>query len=238
MKLKNLTNDMFMKWYSNFSFLKFSSWIFICTYMPYRDLKSRCMYLCLSRVRVCAWFRNCETSFKNLHWGNHTIFDGAVLQACVEYGFFYLVNHGVEKELLQKVFDESRKFFSLPVEEKMKSSRKEHRGYTPLYAEKLDLTTSSKGDLLFLLFSFDVNVRQSYSEVFWEGKGREAIRGEWKRRLTSHISSFCSNIDTSSIIAQFGVSRICLGDIFSFFNFSNKGEDMIVFAPSLPFLFL
>ncbi|XP_028772916.1 2-oxoglutarate-Fe(II) type oxidoreductase hxnY [Neltuma alba] len=69
-----------------------------------------------------------------------------IRQACTEYGFFYLVNHGVEKELLQKVFDQSRKFFLLPVEEKMKYPRKEHRGYTPLYAEKLDATSGSKGD--------------------------------------------------------------------------------------------
>ncbi|KAF7810077.1 2-oxoglutarate-Fe(II) type oxidoreductase hxnY-like [Senna tora] len=70
----------------------------------------------------------------------------SIRQACIEYGFFYLVNHGVEKELLHKVFDESKKFFSLPIEEKMKSARKEHRGYTPLYAEKLDPISASKGD--------------------------------------------------------------------------------------------
>lgn len=64
-------------------------------------------------------------------------------QACLDYGFFYLVNHGVEDALLERVFDESRKFFSLPIEEKMKLARKEHRGYTALYAEKLDPTASS-----------------------------------------------------------------------------------------------
>ncbi|XP_054810068.1 2-oxoglutarate-Fe(II) type oxidoreductase hxnY isoform X2 [Prosopis cineraria] len=70
-----------------------------------------------------------------------------IRQACTEYGFFYLMNHGVEKELLQKVFEESRNFFLLPLEEKMKYSRKQHRGYTPLYAEKLDPTLGiSKGD--------------------------------------------------------------------------------------------
>ncbi|KAF2299100.1 hypothetical protein GH714_030631 [Hevea brasiliensis] len=66
--------------------------------------------------------------------------------ACVEYGFFYLVNHGVEEELLARVFEESRKFFSLPLAAKMNLLRKEHRGYTPLYAENLDPSSSSKGD--------------------------------------------------------------------------------------------
>ena len=51
----------------------------------------------------------------------------------------------MEEELLGKVFEESKKFFSLPLEEKMKMPRKEHRGYTPLYAENLDPTSSSEG---------------------------------------------------------------------------------------------
>ncbi|XP_065623198.1 2-oxoglutarate-Fe(II) type oxidoreductase hxnY isoform X2 [Quercus suber] len=70
----------------------------------------------------------------------------SIRQACIDYGFFYLVNHGMEEELLGKVFEESKKFFLLPLEEKMKMPRKEHRGYTPLYAENLDPTSSSKGD--------------------------------------------------------------------------------------------
>lgn len=81
-------------------------------------------------------------------------------QACLDYGFFYLINHGVEETLLERVFDESRKFFSLPVEEKMKLVRKEHRGYTALYAEKLDPTAStdkgfcSMSDLEFMHCDF------------------------------------------------------------------------------------
>ncbi|XP_022923378.1 2-oxoglutarate-Fe(II) type oxidoreductase-like isoform X1 [Cucurbita moschata] len=67
----------------------------------------------------------------------------SIHEACLDYGFFYLINHGVEDELLERVFDESRKFFSLPIEEKMKLARKEHRGYTALYAEKLDPTAST-----------------------------------------------------------------------------------------------
>ncbi|XP_059440975.1 2-oxoglutarate-Fe(II) type oxidoreductase hxnY-like isoform X2 [Corylus avellana] len=70
----------------------------------------------------------------------------SIRQACTEYGFFYLVNPGVEQELVERVFAESSNFFSLPSEEKMKLARKEHRGYTPLYAENLDPTSTSKGD--------------------------------------------------------------------------------------------
>ncbi|XP_011031928.1 PREDICTED: probable iron/ascorbate oxidoreductase DDB_G0283291 [Populus euphratica] len=70
----------------------------------------------------------------------------SIRQACVDCGFFYLVNHGVEEQLLSKVLEESKKFFSLPLNEKMKLSRKHHRGYTPLYAENLDPLSRSKGD--------------------------------------------------------------------------------------------
>nr|XP_017221588.1 PREDICTED: uncharacterized protein LOC108198342 [Daucus carota subsp. sativus] len=65
----------------------------------------------------------------------------------MDYGFFYLINHGVENELIQKALEESRNFFSLPLEEKLKLPRTEHRGYTPLYAEKLDTSLHSEGDL-------------------------------------------------------------------------------------------
>ncbi|XP_027335427.1 2-oxoglutarate-Fe(II) type oxidoreductase hxnY-like isoform X1 [Abrus precatorius] len=69
-----------------------------------------------------------------------------IRQACIEYGFFYLVNHGVDTKFVREVFDHSAKFFSLPLQQKMDFARKEYRGYTPLYAETLD-TSLSKGDL-------------------------------------------------------------------------------------------
>ena len=56
-----------------------------------------------------------------------------------------MVNHGLDKEFLLEMFDESKKFFSVPLEEKMKLSKKEHRGYTALYAEKLDPTSRAQG---------------------------------------------------------------------------------------------
>ncbi|XP_012475869.1 2-oxoglutarate-Fe(II) type oxidoreductase hxnY isoform X4 [Gossypium raimondii] len=69
-----------------------------------------------------------------------------IRQGCVDHGFFYLVNHGVDEELISKVFEQSSNFFSLPIEEKMKLVRKNHRGYTALYAEKLDTTLTTEGD--------------------------------------------------------------------------------------------
>lgn len=70
----------------------------------------------------------------------------SIRQACVEFGFFYLINHGIDEEMFRSVFDESRKFFNLPLQERTKLSRKNHRGYAPLYDENHEPTATSKGD--------------------------------------------------------------------------------------------
>ncbi|KAH1205257.1 2-oxoglutarate-Fe(II) type oxidoreductase hxnY [Glycine max] len=60
-------------------------------------------------------------------------------QACLDSGFFYVVNHGISQEFMEEVFAQSKKFFSLPHKEKMKILRNEkHRGYTPVLDELLD----------------------------------------------------------------------------------------------------
>ncbi|XP_021757824.1 flavonol synthase/flavanone 3-hydroxylase-like [Chenopodium quinoa] len=67
-------------------------------------------------------------------------------QTCIEVGFFYVVNHGVDKALFERLFEESKKFFSFPEEEKMKLEKQEFSGYTALYSEKLDTSLNTKGD--------------------------------------------------------------------------------------------
>ena len=67
------------------------------------------------------------------------------MQACVEHGFFYVTNHGVDGALIEAVFAESKGFFDLPMEEKMKLQRRNYRGYTPPYAEKLDASSEFVG---------------------------------------------------------------------------------------------
>ncbi|XP_047167067.1 2-oxoglutarate-Fe(II) type oxidoreductase hxnY-like [Vigna umbellata] len=68
-------------------------------------------------------------------------------QACLDSGFFYVVNHGISQEFMDEVFSQSKKFFSLPLEEKMKILRNEkHRGYTPVLDELLDPENQLHGD--------------------------------------------------------------------------------------------
>ncbi|KAK8970517.1 Deacetoxyvindoline 4-hydroxylase [Platanthera guangdongensis] len=59
--------------------------------------------------------------------------------ACLDSGFFYVTDHGISLELMDEVFCESKKFFNLPLHEKMKLLRNEkQRGYTPTLDEFLD----------------------------------------------------------------------------------------------------
>lgn len=60
-------------------------------------------------------------------------------QACTDSGFFYVINHGISQEFMEKVFFQSKRFFALPIDEKMKLLRTEkYRGYTPILDEILD----------------------------------------------------------------------------------------------------
>jgi isopenicillin N synthase-like dioxygenase len=58
----------------------------------------------------------------------------AVKDACTTTGFFQITNHGISPELQKRVFDGSKKFFDLPMEEKLKLDKSKsvgasNRGY-------------------------------------------------------------------------------------------------------------
>lgn len=62
-------------------------------------------------------------------------------------GFFYLENHGVPEEVMRQVFEQSKAFFSLSIEDKLSvRTDKNNRGYTPMHEEILDPANQAKGD--------------------------------------------------------------------------------------------
>lgn len=68
-------------------------------------------------------------------------------QACLDSGFFYVINHGISQEFMDEVFYQSKRFFDLPISEKMKLLRNEkNRGYTPVFDEHLDPDNQIHGD--------------------------------------------------------------------------------------------
>jgi isopenicillin N synthase-like dioxygenase len=70
---------------------------------------------------------------------------GARLErACANSGFFYLIDHGVAPALMAAVFRESRRFFELPLEQKLALDRSKsfcNRGYEPLRDQALEFGT-------------------------------------------------------------------------------------------------
>jgi isopenicillin N synthase-like dioxygenase len=63
-------------------------------------------------------------------------------------GFFYIRNHGVAEQDLARTFELSRRFFELPLDEKLSLHQRlspHHAGYTPLLAENTN--PANKGDL-------------------------------------------------------------------------------------------
>ncbi|KAK9211643.1 hypothetical protein WN943_001020 [Citrus x changshan-huyou] len=73
-------------------------------------------------------------------------------QACLDCGFFYVVNHGISQEFMEEVFSQSKRFFKMPLNEKMKVLRNEkHRGYTPVLDELLDPDTQVRVCLIYFV---------------------------------------------------------------------------------------
>jgi isopenicillin N synthase-like dioxygenase len=68
----------------------------------------------------------------------------AIREACEGIGFFYLAGHGVPQSQIDHIFVAARRFFELPLDERMKVklTPKQNRGYQPLgsrmYADKAD----------------------------------------------------------------------------------------------------
>jgi isopenicillin N synthase-like dioxygenase len=61
-----------------------------------------------------------------------------VAGACEDIGFFTVVGHGVPEDLTDRMYEVSREFFNLPVEEKLRSKASDpSRGYRPMGDESL-----------------------------------------------------------------------------------------------------
>ncbi len=67
----------------------------------------------------------------------------AIGAACRDVGFFYVVNRGVKRDLMDEAFAEARRFFALPLADKEAIAMRivgGNRGYSALLREALDPT--------------------------------------------------------------------------------------------------
>lgn len=88
----------------------------------------------------------------------------------MEYGFFYVINHGIERAMLERVFAESRRFFEQPMEEKMALRKNSgHRGYTAPYSEKVDDYPDSRGSFVHALHWFPMVLEQKPIYYCYDG---------------------------------------------------------------------
>jgi len=63
--------------------------------------------------------------------------------ACLEHGFFQLINHPITQEMQTETLEAMKSFFSLPTEEKMKLKRTdEQAGYEAMFSQKLEPGTT------------------------------------------------------------------------------------------------
>ncbi|XP_071929279.1 protein DOWNY MILDEW RESISTANCE 6-like [Coffea arabica] len=56
----------------------------------------------------------------DLGFGDRNLVVRQIGDACRDYGFFQVINHGVSKDAVDKMLETATEFFSLPVEEKLK----------------------------------------------------------------------------------------------------------------------
>ncbi|XP_019179826.1 PREDICTED: protein DOWNY MILDEW RESISTANCE 6-like [Ipomoea nil] len=69
----------------------------------------------LSEVAVCN-----DVPVIDLGCGERALIVKEIAEACSEYGFFQVINHGVPKKAIEDMLKVAQEFFQLPVEEKMK----------------------------------------------------------------------------------------------------------------------
>ena len=76
-----------------------------------------------------------------------------ISQACEEYGFFQVINHGVPKELCEKVMTAVTQFFELPPEERAEFFTEDHTKQVRLFNYYLKSEGQEKVTMWSELFS-------------------------------------------------------------------------------------
>ncbi|OZJ02314.1 hypothetical protein BZG36_04453 [Bifiguratus adelaidae] len=74
-------------------------------------------------------------------------FAEAIKGACMDIGFFYLINHPIPQAQVDEMFDISKNFFDSPMAEKEAYLiGRDNLGYTAMFQEKLDEINQKTGD--------------------------------------------------------------------------------------------
>ncbi|KAL0928953.1 hypothetical protein M5K25_000890 [Dendrobium thyrsiflorum] len=141
----------------------------------------------------------------------------AISNACKEWGFFQVVNHGVSGELIRKMKDMWREFFHLPMEEKATYANlpTTFEGYGSRLGVKRDAILDW-GDYFFLqLFPESVRSPDKWPKV--PTPLLSAITEEYSKalmnlcKILTHVLSLNLGLDKSFIWKAFGKEEIGSG---------------------------
>lgn len=115
-------------------------------------------------------------------------------RACREVGFFYAIDHGIPRQVIDTAFAESRRFFALPTETKQALSIKRsphNRGYVAMADEKLNPVSGAD---MKEAFNLGVELPEDHPEVvagkpfrgvnFWP----ENLPG-WRENMLSYFDA-------------------------------------------------
>jgi isopenicillin N synthase-like dioxygenase len=116
-------------------------------------------------------------------------------EACREVGFFYVVDHGVDRSLIKQVFATAATFFALPTEAKMRVSRNKSRRHSGYFALRGEITNPSAGP--DRKEGFDISLDPPTAS---RARARKPLRGQnqwpatpagFRPVLTAYYKSLC-----------------------------------------------
>ncbi|XP_042055440.1 gibberellin 20 oxidase 1-B-like [Salvia splendens] len=133
-------------------------------------------------------------------------------QACRRHGFFQLVNHGIDADLIDRVHAATDMFFSMPAAEKEKAMRKpgDHRGYASSFTGRFSSKLPWKETLSFR-YSADPDLVESY---FSQTLGEDyAAFGRVLQEYCEAMSGVCLKV-MEVLGVSLGVGADCFRDFF------------------------
>ncbi|CAF0789244.1 unnamed protein product [Rotaria sp. Silwood1] len=132
-------------------------------------------------------------------------------QACRTWGFFYVKNHGIPMKLQEELIEFSRKFFSLPLENKMQIAMSKGgrawRGYFPVGNELTSGKPDGKEGLYFGTEIDDDNHPKVHNKVPLHGRNQFPPIGDDENEFRHVILTYMTTMENLGRIIMSGLAR-------------------------------
>jgi isopenicillin N synthase-like dioxygenase len=143
-------------------------------------------------------------------------------QACRDWGFFYVKNHGVPMKLQEKLIELSRAFFAQPVEDKMQiamsNGGRAWRGYFPVGNELTSGKPDGKEGIYLGTEIDDDNHPKVRDKVPLHGRNQFPSIGDDKNEFRHIILTYMTAIENLGRLIMSGLARSLKLDV----NFFDK----------------